>query len=659
MKLKILIFIFYLSLLLSIRVNSQNLFEYPFNSENMHFVNVPIPIGNIHPASNFNNINKAFVVESYATNSISGILGSDIHPGAGNVDNVFYGGNTPTADGHGAAAVPIYFNQEFNQNDFPIYLEVDFYSDLNIPAYNEHYFFIIPEDYQYFGSPTYYYNSNSLPPEGVNVGGRPFQSWVADNRSASQAGSFVVNETHNLGLNGEWYNFKAVFDLFNNELIVREVMINDQFVFDEFINLGFKPWVNNFRIGLAADDLANDFIIKTKYNSLIADFSISDTLICVNDCINFFNQSSTEIFNPNNSYFWNFEGATEVSSSLENPNNICFPFPGIFNISLIVRNDFEIDTIVKTVVVNPIPEIELGENVDLCLENELTLNAEFQGVTFLWSDGSTDSSLKVDSGGLYWVQLSTDNCTYRDSIEINIIAPPNINLGNDTIILCQDETIILDATDAFVSSYLWQDGSSESTIEVSESKLYSVIVEHECGTYDFSVLVQIKPPFTISDLGLDKTICEGDTILLDAKVEQDVQYIWQDGSFSPVYYVTSPGVYQVIVRDNCLEFTDAITITNEECCEVYVPNIFTPNDDGINDGFKIFKSYIGCNSISSFSLEIYDRWGNIVHSSNNIDKVWNGTLNFKKVEKGVYVYLLEYIDGVNQIVLKGDVTIIY
>lgn len=89
--------------------------------------------------------------------------------------------------------------------------------------------------------------------------------------------------------------------------------------------------------------------------------------------------------------------------------------------------------------------------------------------------------------------------------------------------------------------------------------------------------------------------------------------------------------------------------------QIYIPNIFSPNADGINDVFLIHDPNSYIKQINSF--KIFDRWGNLIHTS--INNYWNGTCNGIQLNSGTYIYLLEIINFNNEKqIFKGDVTII-
>ena len=95
---------------------------------------------------------------------------------------------------------------------------------------------------------------------------------------------------------------------------------------------------------------------------------------------------------------------------------------------------------------------------------------------------------------------------------------------------------------------------------------------------------------------------------------------------------------------------------------VFIPNVFSPNEDGNNDRFEVKAFGNSVRSIVSF--QIFNRWGNLVyHKENlllgNLQDFWDGKVNDKYVPQGVYTYLIEveYLDEIKEII-TGDVTII-
>jgi gliding motility-associated-like protein len=91
---------------------------------------------------------------------------------------------------------------------------------------------------------------------------------------------------------------------------------------------------------------------------------------------------------------------------------------------------------------------------------------------------------------------------------------------------------------------------------------------------------------------------------------------------------------------------------------IFIPNAFTPNGDGLNDEFSAFGQ-----NICDFEMIIYDRWGEEVFHSHDLNEKWNGTYNGKKAEDGVYSWLLWYKEDyrlyqMDRKTMKGSVNLI-
>ena len=161
------------------------------------------------------------------------------------------------------------------------------------------------------------------------------------------------------------------------------------------------------------------------------------------------------------------------------------------------------------------------------------------------------------------------------------------------------------------------------------------------------------------NLGNDTTLCLGNILVLNVN-SQNYLYLWQDNSTMPTYNVSQQGLYWVNILDpitNC-STRDSIYIEFQRCPspDVYIPNAFTPNGDGLNDFFKIETIA----EFKEFKMYIYDRWGELLFESDDKNYGWDGTYKGKPVQKGVYVYLVigTIKDTNEQIKRSGSVTVL-
>jgi len=162
-------------------------------------------------------------------------------------------------------------------------------------------------------------------------------------------------------------------------------------------------------------------------------------------------------------------------------------------------------------------------------------------------------------------------------------------------------------------------------------------------------------------LGNDTLLCSPSSITLNARVPSVTNYLWQDGSTDYTQQVDTSGLYWVQLTDDfgCTKKASInITVRGCENCHLFIPSAFTPNGDGLNDIFKTTPQckYIG---LRSFDLRIYNRWGQLVFRTHDINQGWNGMYKNQEAEPGVYVYVVNYTLLQNEpLQQRGTVTLI-
>ena len=137
-----------------------------------------------------------------------------------------------------------------------------------------------------------------------------------------------------------------------------------------------------------------------------------------------------------------------------------------------------------------------------------------------------------------------------------------------------------------------------------------------------------------------------------------------ESCLSPIASPLNSIYYELTVTNlnGCVD-TAGIFIHVDKPRDVFIPNVFTPNDDGVNDIFYIFANNNVIHQVNKF--QIFTRWGELVFSDqgfqpNDPDHGWDGWFRGKKLNPAVFVYYaeIEFIDGVKKI-YKGDVTLRY
>ena len=211
----------------------------------------------------------------------------------------------------------------------------------------------------------------------------------------------------------------------------------------------------------------------------------------------------------------------------------------------------------------------LGNDTTLCNGSSITLNATNSNATYLWQNGSTNPIFTVNSAGTYWVRV-TNNCgVFSDTIHINYAPSPVVNLGNDTT-SCAGHPVVLNATTSG-ATYLWQDGSTNPTFTAMFSGIFSVKVTiGGCSARDTIIINFFPSP--LLELGDDTTLCDGQSILLNAGNTPGAVYHWQNGAVTSTYPVTQAGTYSVDVTTGCGTATDSIHIAYKPIPEVFIGN---------------------------------------------------------------------------------------
>lgn len=251
------------------------------------------------------------------------------------------------------------------------------------------------------------------------------------------------------------------------------------------------------------------------------------------------------------------------------------------------------------------------------------------------SDNKVTSSHVFTAHKIYNVSLIVFRSGVTDTVSksISIIKHRPVNLPPDTV-FCFDTTFFLNVFDSSYQAYLWQDNSSDFKIEVTSDNCYRVkVFDGECTYEDSSRITFKRSPFF--SLGNDTVLCPSFNIPLVISGQKSL-FNWQNGSKDSVFKVTVPGEYAVVATNECGTFTDTVLI--EDClCIPIVPTAFSPNGNGHNDTFRAD----GCMPFA-FEMFVFNRWGQLVFQSDNIMDGWNGMVNGKPAEEGVYGWLIRY-----------------
>lgn len=237
---------------------------------------------------------------------------------------------------------------------------------------------------------------------------------------------------------------------------------------------------------------------------------------------------------------------------------------------------------------------------------------------------------------------STATITIGD-IPIPVVAPVGV---------CDSGTVVFQATG--IGTFQWyadpaltqlvNTGSSFSVFINRDTIFYVASTLNGCRSVGFTgaQALVVAPPIK-PNLGNDTLVCAGDALTLQSSTfNSTYQYVWNNGTTGPSITVTQPGTYVLTARINppgCVS-ADTVTIGLYTLCDdIYFPNAFSPNNDGLNDRFGALGNLA---PVTRYAMVIYNRWGQTVFTATNPAQRWDGTLNGKAQNPGNFIYRVEY-----------------
>lgn len=343
------------------------------------------------------------------------------------------------------------------------------------------------------------------------------------------------------------------------------------------------------------------------------------------------------IFNGNPEVFWGFTSGTNTVS---NEHTVC------------IGGALPLDRL---------------DDITLCPGGDVELNAPIEGISYEWSPAEgldeTDipNPVAAPQNTTTYTVIIIGECDelYEDDLTIFVEGTSvDLDFGSGDTVACAGSVLTLNAFHEG-AAYLWSNGSVNSEIQVMGPGEYSLtLTNNNCQVFE-NISVNFLDAPNI-ELGADTFMCEGRTLLLDAFFAAS-SYLWQNGSTQPEIEINSPGIYEVVVVNPCGTDQDEIQISFGNCEAVYMPAVFSPNDDSVND-FLFVQSSSLVEEVLHF--KIFDRWGGVVFEQNNFlpndsSFGWNGEKENKKMQPGIYVYMVEVqlINGEKKI-FKGEVLLL-
>ncbi len=422
-------------------------------------------------------------------------------------------------------------------------------------------------------------------------------------------------------------------------------------------------------------------------------FGVSPSSICIGGNVTVtYNGAPT----GTSQYNWDFNAGVPQTSTGQGPHTITYNSPGTFTIQLDQSDNGCSKKVFQQVIVNPYPISSFTVNPStVCAGQPITLTfngTASAGANYKWSLGSpvivsgTPTSagplvLIYNNATAQTITLSiTDNGCPGDTFlqEVNINPIPVADFNAPVLGGCDMLNVDFVNQSVGANQYLWNMGDNTDDTTATPSHTYyngnytiSLIATNPFGCSD----TMVKPDY----LHIESTPTAFFTSYPQANIPVELKdalfsflnqsdsatsYLWEFGdstisteiNVSHTYADTGTYTVTLIAYNNfgCSDTFSLGPLLVIPADMVFVPTAFTPNNDGLNELFKVYGT-----NISETHLMVYDRWGERVYDGDGLNTGWDGKLHGLKLNTDIYVYYMEVIKTDGKLIkLKGDVTLI-
>jgi gliding motility-associated-like protein len=323
--------------------------------------------------------------------------------------------------------------------------------------------------------------------------------------------------------------------------------------------------------------------------------------------------------------------------------------------------------------------VDAGNDTTICEGSKFIIPTQGNAFQYHWQpspslNGNSRKEPEVSPivTTTYYVTATRDICVVKDSITITVNPAPIANAGEDQSV-CLGRTVTLSGSGAeyfswFPAASVSDPSSSAPVVKPTADSRYLLKVTdlNGCTSLEFDTVWVFMVPDVQAFAGRDTSIEIGNPLQLHGSELGNrgiTRYSW-----SPVTGLNNPDIpdpIAIIERD----ITYTLTLETAEGCEgsaminirafegpeIYVPNAFTPNDDGRNDVLRAFP--VGLKEFRSF--RVFNRWGELIFSTNDQSRGWDGTIKGLKQNTGTFIWVAEAVDlRGNPFYRRGSVTLI-
>jgi len=383
---------------------------------------------------------------------------------------------------------------------------------------------------------------------------------------------------------------------------------------------------------------------------ITSDFT-SQMIDCKSNKVQFTNLSSST--HGTLEYLWQFDDS--VTSTTKNPLHT-FATSGLHSTTLILTNPPSTctDTVTKIVESFSPPLVGIEGDSTYCPDLTTTLKG-YGAYYYTWSTGITADSIEVgDPGGDYWMLGHSSTGCVSDTAYKEVTEEPDWTFSsNSDTTFCNRDSALLSVSGAY--TYLWSTGDTISSFYTQTPGNYEVYGYNKRGCEKSFTYNVIEYPLPDVNFQLSATTINSKHNEITGFITQgtNTQYVWDMGdgtsltgnSVQHSYSVSADILKYDVELKAETEYSCTDSLTQVISVEPYVPNVFSPNDDGINDSF-----------MQNYDVQIMDRNGiELFHGNSG----WEGKYEGKQVAPDTYFYIIRYPDkDGNTHIKKGYVTLV-
>jgi gliding motility-associated-like protein len=325
----------------------------------------------------------------------------------------------------------------------------------------------------------------------------------------------------------------------------------------------------------------------------------------------------------------------------------------------------------------PLPVVSISNDTTICGTAQAPLFAT-GGIQYLWAPATGLSNTNISDPiasplieTTYYVTVTDANqCASKDSVLINVKPKPDFTVDPPSQSICIGDSTTFTASGGdiyqwYPDSYISDTASATPIVYPSSATNYSVYIYNDAckvgATLPVNVIIKPSPVVTIAKTN-DVNCVIGETNL---NATGGINYSW-----TPANFLSNPNIADPVATPSSttmfyVDVTNSSACTSKDSIEVkvfkgdsasgyLVPSAFTPNGDGKNDCFGV-KEW---GNVTNFKLSVYNRWGNLIFQTANVDECWDGTYKGIIQPSGTYVYQIFAQTLCGTVYRKGTVVLI-